>query len=147
MEVIHKGAKLQRPPKGNRRGSALAPVSDLKQALRPSDTLEQTHMDEGTLSTTRFYVVDENAFTVRELAIVGWKDDGGKVMLTMVKNFSKEVPKDLKHKVRSLSRGAQGALRRWRQEACCRSAVCGGRCGSQRMPLGSAPEVQDGRAQ
>lgn len=50
VEMIHKGAKRQRPPKVKRCGSALVPVYELlKQGLRPSATVEQTHMDRSTL--------------------------------------------------------------------------------------------------
>lgn len=88
--------------KVDRHGSALAPVYDLmKDALRPSETSEQTRMDKGTPVATRFYIVDEKAGTVRGLAMVVCllKE---KVLLMAVKSISKEVPKDLKHKVRAL---------------------------------------------
>lgn len=54
VEIIHKGAKAQRPAKVSRRGVAVAPVyKELGKALVAGETLKQTHADKVVKGVTK----------------------------------------------------------------------------------------------
>lgn len=64
--------------------------------LRPTETLEQAHMDRRTLAPTRFYTVDEAAGSLQEIVTVVWIDDGERATPQATESFMKDMPEDLK---------------------------------------------------
>lgn len=103
MEVIHKGAKAGRPPHINRRGAALTKVyHEAVKQLKANESLEQSHADKASPAHTRFFAVDADDRSVRELFTVEWEDDGITVVLKSARSFHKDLTKVFRARIRAL---------------------------------------------
>lgn len=103
VEVIHKGAKAGRPPHINRRGAALQAVyKEVSKQLRPQEVLKQSHEAKATPSRSRFFALNSDDKSVRELFTVEWQDNGEVVELKAARAFNKELTKDFCARIRAL---------------------------------------------
>lgn len=82
VQVIHKGAKAAMPLDVQRRGRGLATAYEAaKLSLGEGEKLHQSHSGKGLPGRTVFVAINAAENRARELASVGWKDDGAQVVI------------------------------------------------------------------